>query len=106
MFSGSVRKFMLDPLYDTSDNPDGVAAGIKQWSAVLGSSVFATYASQGMHNCQIVMQTDKSLSHIGAFQKAYKQNGIALLWRGAEARVGLLLIVNVLNELLLKKAWE
>ena len=97
---------MLDPLYDTSDNPNGVAASVKQWTSVLGTSVFATYASQGMHNCQIVMQTDKAVSHMGALQKAVKQNGVSLLWRGAEARVGLLLVVNVLNELLLKKAWE
>jgi len=106
VFAEKVRKNVLDQAWDTSDQPDGVADQIKQYAAVIGTSVVATYMSQGCHNCQITMQTDQTLGHLGALRKAYAANGLSLLYKGAEARVGLLLIVNVLNEVFLKKAWE
>ena len=56
-------------------------------------------------NLQLVMQSDPELSHATTVARAWSRNGPALLYRGAEARVGLLLVVNVLNELLLKPAW-
>lgn len=61
--------------------------------------------SQGLHNCQITMQADQSLGYASAVRTVFQQHGIRALIRGAEARVGLLLIVNLLNELLLKPAW-
>lgn len=45
-------------------------------------------------------------NHFTAALKAYRENGIGLFYRGAEARVFLLVVVNILNELVLKKAWE
>lgn len=107
MMSTPFRKAVLDPIF-----PDGVGAYAttrafaKQWAAVLLTSVGATYMSQGMHNCQIKMQSDQTLSYAKTLKVLLAQNGISTLWRGAEARVGLLLVVNLLNELLLKPAWE
>jgi hypothetical protein len=80
-------------------------SAIKHWTSVLSTSVLATYLSQGLHNGQIQMQADPSLGYAAAVQRVTGQHGIAVLYRGAEARVGLLLVVNVLNELLLKPAW-
>jgi len=105
VFSPVVRQNLIDPLYPTDEDPDGATAKAKQWASVLGCSIFATYASQGLHNCQITMQANQELGYASAFTKAWRENGIRLLYRGAEARVSLLLIVNILNELLLKPAW-
>lgn len=95
-----VRANLLDPLLPSA--PDQA----KHWASVLGCSVAATYMSQGLHNCQITMQADQGLSYAGVLRRAVSEIGLPILYRGAEARVGLLLVVNVLNELLLKKAWE
>ncbi|GBG32580.1 Solute carrier family 25 member 38-like [Hondaea fermentalgiana] len=107
VFAEPVRKQFIDPAFpDDEKNPSPLKKSIKHWSSVLGCSIVATVASQGLHNCQITMQSNHDLSHMTAIAKAYKENGVRLLWRGAEARIGLLLIVNILNESLLKKAWE
>lgn len=105
VFSPYVREHLLDPIYPT-DDPSSVAAQAKQWISVLGCSVAATFASQGLHNCQLTMQSNQNLSYAGAISKAWGENGIKLLYRGGEARVGLLLIVNIFNELIIKPAWE
>jgi hypothetical protein len=104
MFSQSVRETVLDPIWKTHQE-DTVASSCKQWASVLSTSVAATYASQGLHNCQIAMQADQSLSYGQAVRTVFKQHGLKVLIKGAEARVGVMLVVNVLNELLLKAAW-
>jgi hypothetical protein len=80
--------------------------GIKHWTSVLSTSIIATYASQFMHNCQIAMQSNQTLGYMSAVRTVHAQHGLKMLYRGAEARVGLLLLVNVLNEVLLKPAWS
>eukprot|EP00286_Rhodomonas_abbreviata_P008906 CAMPEP_0181337100 /NCGR_PEP_ID=MMETSP1101-20121128/27815_1 /TAXON_ID=46948 /ORGANISM="Rhodomonas abbreviata, Strain Caron Lab Isolate" /LENGTH=104 /DNA_ID=CAMNT_0023447525 /DNA_START=292 /DNA_END=606 /DNA_ORIENTATION=- len=52
------------------------------------------------------MQANQGLSYTGALKEVWARNGPQMFWKGAEARVGLLLIVNILNEVLLKKAWQ
>uniref|UniRef100_A0A7S3LQ80 ADP,ATP carrier protein n=1 Tax=Aplanochytrium stocchinoi TaxID=215587 RepID=A0A7S3LQ80_9STRA len=106
VFSTKVRENILDQVWDTSSEPAGLGSQIKQWTAVIGTSIFATYISQGFHNCQITMHADQTVNHLGALRKAYAENGLSLLYKGGEARVGLLLVVNILNEAFLKKAWE
>jgi hypothetical protein len=104
MCSESVRQNVFDPNWQTEA---GTAAhSAKTWSSVISTSVVATYLSQGFHNFQIAMQADQSLSYAQALKTVTKQHGIKILYKGAEARVGLLLVVNVLNELLLKPAWS
>jgi hypothetical protein len=52
------------------------------------------------------MQSDQSLGYLQTVRTLWAQNGFGLFIRGAEARIGLLLVVNVLNEAVLKPAWE
>jgi hypothetical protein len=52
------------------------------------------------------MQAEQHLTYITTVQTLYRKSGIAGLYRGAEARIGLLIVVNILNELLLKPAWS
>jgi hypothetical protein len=106
MFSDRVRSQVLDKAWDTTEEDNAIATSVKHWTSVLGTSIVATYMSQGVHNFQIAMQADQTLTYRGAVESVMKQHGVKGLIRGAEARVGLLLVVNVLNELLLKKAWS
>ena len=104
MCSGAVRTSLLDSVWKTAPE-DTTANSVKHWTSLLSTSVVATYLSQGMHNCQIAMQADQSLNYRTVLTKVWREHGAAVLYKGAEARVGLLLVVNVLNELLLKPAW-
>ena len=108
--SGYVQKHLLDPYFPTpttttTEQEVSWANSVKQWTAVLSTSVVATYLSQGLHNGQIAMQSNANLGYVSAVRTIWQQHGIAMLYRGAEARVGLLLLVNGLNEILLKPAW-
>lgn len=106
MCSGAVKTNVMDRMIPTpKENASPLVEAAKLWSSVLSTSVFATVASQGLHNCQICMQADSSLGYASAVQQVWRQHSYHFLYRGAEARIGLLLLVNVLNELLLKPAW-
>lgn len=108
MCSGAVHTNILDRILPTNSEVDESPTTldlVKHWTSLLSTSVVATYMSQGLHNCQTTMQTNSTLSYAGAVKKVWAEHGVAAFYRGAEARVGLLLIVNVLNELLLKPAW-
>lgn len=102
--SDCVRESILDPYFKTEVGT--TAHSIKAWSSLISTSVAATYMSQGLHNLQISMQADQSLTYSQTIKSVMKQHGIKTFYKGAEARVGLLLIVNILNELLLKPAWS
>ncbi len=107
VFSDIVLCRIVFPLFGGNRyEKNETVANTLRWGSILGTSIFATYCSQVFHNIQITMQAHQEISHIGAVQKAFSENGTRLFYRGAEARVGLLLVVNVLNELLLKKAWK
>uniref|UniRef100_A0A6U5LMT7 ADP,ATP carrier protein n=1 Tax=Corethron hystrix TaxID=216773 RepID=A0A6U5LMT7_9STRA len=102
VYADSVRRNIVDPVWKTESES---AATVKKWASLLSTSIAATYMSQGIHNFTIAMQSDQSLGYADAVKKVFKQHGFMGLIRGGEARVGLLLIVNILNELLLKPAW-
>jgi len=104
MCSGHVRSSVLDRYYPTTKEQE-TANSIKHWTSVLSTSVVATYLSQALHNGQIAMQSNQSLGYASAVRSVWQQHGVAMFYKGAEARVGLLLLVNVLNEVLLKPAW-
>lgn len=105
MLSPYMRKYVFDPLFPTKADSSPVLEDFKYWGSVLTTSVFATIASQGCQNGQITMQSDQSLSYARAIKKLWNENGVKMFYRGAEARIGFLLIVTVLNQLLLKPAW-
>lgn len=98
VFSSVVRKNIVEPVLGEGE--------VARWTSVIGTSIFATYASQGLHNCQITMQADQSLSYAETLSTVWKKHGISVFYRGGEARVGLLLLVCVLNESVLKMAWR
>ena len=107
-FSRTVEAVVFDPVWtaaskDVSCNSDG---GVKRAASVFTTSIAATFMSQGLHNCQIRMQAEQSLSYVGVLRKLHAEHGLAFLYKGGSARIGLLLIVNGLNEVLLKPAWE
>lgn len=106
MFSSTVEKKYFSPMFDKlSDDKNSVLLSVQKWSAVISTSICATYLSQGFHNCQTIMQSEQSLSHFQGARAAWKNNGFSLFYKGAEARVGLMLVINILNDTLLKKAW-
>jgi hypothetical protein len=106
MCSVLTRKYIFDKISPVDATSGPTALFINKWAPVLSTSIFATYLSQGFMNCQITMQTNPDLNHLSTLKTAWERNGIRLFYRGAEARVGLLLVVNILNELILKPAWE
>jgi len=106
MCSASVQSSLVDPLL----KPDAEAAEstghtLRRALSVIGTSICATFMSQAAHNCQIRMQADPALSYGRAVSELWAQHGVRVLWMGGSARVLLLLVVNGLNELVLKKAW-
>lgn len=106
MCSSLVRKYVFDPILPTDDSSSAHVVAIKHWASILSTSITSTYASQGFHNMQTTMQANQSLSATEAVQELWKRNGLSLFYKGAEARVGLLLAINVFNQLVLKPAWE
>jgi hypothetical protein len=110
MCSGIVKKNIFEPLLPTAEGDVSQSAefkrAVKHWGSVLSTSVVSTIASQGVHNCQITMQANQELSYMGTLKTVWERNGVAAFYRGSEARIGLLLTVNILNELLLKPAWS
>ena len=106
VLSGSVREALFDPMLPADEPAEGMLARAAHWGGVGLTSVLATVASQGLHNAQIKMQSDQTLSYAATVRTLWRENGLSVLYRGAEARIGLLLIVNLLNEAVLKPAWE
>ena len=99
------ERLVFDPIWKAAVGDNG-SSGIKRAAAVMSTSIVATYLSQGLHNCQIKMQADQSLSYGATVRTLFQEHGIGMLYKGGSARVGLLLIVNGLNEMVLKPAWE
>jgi hypothetical protein len=106
MCSGFVRKNIIEAAFPTDEQTSDTAKSAKQWASVLSTSVVSTYMSQFFQNCQITMQANQELGYAGTLRSVFERNGMSVFYKGAEARVGLLIVVNVLNELLLKPAWS
>ena len=106
MCSAQVQSSLVDPmLKPASEDSGGAGHGLRRALSVIGTSICATFMSQAAHNCQIKMQADPSLSYGRAVGELWTQHGVRVLWMGGSARVLLLLVVNGLNEAVLKKAW-
>ena len=106
--SSMTEQYIFDPVWKTLglDGETGAGAGVKRAVSVISTSIFATVASQGLHNAQIKMQADQSLSYARTVSSLWAEHGTSIFYKGASARIGLLLIVNGFNETLLKPAWE
>ena len=114
MYASTVQSAVVDPLLKpqagagagaSADEASDLGHGLRRAVAVIGTSIGATVLSQAPHNCQIRLQADHSLSYGGAVAGLWREHGVRMLYMGASARVALLLLVNGLNEMLLKKAW-
>lgn len=106
MCSDLTRKYIFDKVIPLTSDSGPITIFANKWAPILSTSILGTYLSQGFMNCQIIMQTDPTLTHASTVRTAWQRNGFRLFYRGAEARVGLLLIVNILNVVLLKPAWD
>lgn len=105
VFTPLFRSLGLDSCPCDSPEAKRVYA-VKRALSVMSTSIFASVASQGLHNAQIKMQADHSLTYIGTMSKLWGDHGASVFWKGVSARMWLLLVVNGLNEILLKPAWE
>mmetsp|Transcript_10146 Transcript_10146/g.16402 ORF Transcript_10146/g.16402 Transcript_10146/m.16402 type:complete len:302 (+) Transcript_10146:100-1005(+) len=103
MLSDAIRTKCLDPILPSKDPFNNHA---KRWSSLIYCSIVSTYLSQGFHNCQTAMQTHPELSYVGSLNSMMKTHGVRFLWKGAEARVGLLVVTNIFNEVFLKPIWH
>lgn len=106
MCSAIVRDNFILPFVHIDENTSPLKRSVVYWSSILSTSVVATFMSQSFQNLQIHMQSHPDFNYVTTISDLYNRNGLKFLWEGAEARVGLLLYVNVLNDLVLKKAWE
>lgn len=110
VFSRSFERAVIDPVLQmvvpSKVMEDPSFAEAKGTCSVIPVSIGATYGSQALHNCQIKMQSDQSLSYVAATRAVWAEHGSRIFWTGAPARVGLLLVVNILNALVLRRAWE
>lgn len=71
-----------------------------------GVSIASIVATQGIHNCQTMMQTSReNLSHYDAVKKVYAQHGAKALYHGLYQRITLMGIINFLNQKYLDKVW-
>ena len=100
MFCDNIRQSIFEPLLLPNCNYQ-----VCHWSALITTSIVSTYLSQGIHNCQVAMQTHHDLGYIEAIQHMYKQHKMKFIYKGVESRVVLLLITNMFNEIFLKPAW-
>ena len=109
MCSKAVQTRLVDPLLSMTPLPNtesSTGEAMRKVTAVCSTSVAATFASQFFHNAQIKMQADHSLDYPRAVSTIWREHGVKVLWMGGSARVALLLLVNGLNDVLLKRAWE
>tara|TARA_R100001163_G_C5067706_1_gene207040 strand:+ start:2027 stop:2740 length:714 start_codon:yes stop_codon:yes gene_type:complete len=73
--------------------------------AVSGTSLVSTVASQGLHNCQTIMQI-KNVGYKKSAIKCWNRHGFKMLYVGCEARICMMLGVNILNYLFLRDIWK
>ena len=61
----------------------------------------ATLLSQGFHNAQSLMQSDSTIGYGDTLRKLWSTHGVRAFWMGVEARIVLVVLVNVLNDVFL-----
>jgi len=106
MLSKRFCTHVVDPILGEVAESNPFMQGVRHYASVLTLSAISTVVSHGLHNGQQVMQTHQELSYAQALSRLYKDHGIKFLYKGAQARVGLLMVTNVFNELFLKPAWQ
>lgn len=97
-YIGCMRGWMFAALRDTGSQ--GIPYMFSNsWGSLIILSIASTYLTQFVHNCQTMMHIYQDLGYSQAIQKTFKDK--KSLYKGAEARVGLLLVTNIMNDLFL-----
>jgi len=102
--SGAFERVLLDPLLPSKDSK--MFSRVKQWLSVFTTSALGTLVSQVFNNLQIAMVVKPHLTYGEAAEEVWRVNGGSMFYKGCVSRGGLMLLVNVLNEFILKHAWE
>jgi len=103
--SSLVEKHIVEAVFPSDERTTETERQAKRWGALLTTSAVCTFASQLFHNCQITMLAHQSFSYREAMRHVLDRNGVSAFYKGGEARVGVLVVANVFNDLLLKPAW-
>lgn len=107
IFAHQIEMSLKEKINGKNGNESKMKSFVVKWSSVVGTSLFATILSQGLHNFQLTMHADHTItSHAAAVRQSIKTNGFKVLYKGCEARVGFMLLVNIANDLFLKHAWD
>jgi len=106
MLSKRFAEHAVDPILGPIDEKNWFMQGVRHYTSVLSLSLVSCVLSHGLHNGQQVMQTHQELSYTQALSSLYKDHGMKFLYRGAQARIGLMMVTNVFNEIFLKPAWQ
>mmetsp|Transcript_27225 Transcript_27225/g.64268 ORF Transcript_27225/g.64268 Transcript_27225/m.64268 type:complete len:326 (-) Transcript_27225:145-1122(-) len=101
-FSDLMEKKLLDPLLPSKI----FSPTFKSAVALFSTSALGTVISQIGHNMQMTMVSNPALSYSAAAKQLWLSNGAGMFFSGAATRGGLMLLVNVLNECILKRAWQ
>lgn len=105
MCASLVEKHIIETVFPSDAHTSKTSLQAKKWGALLSTSAVCTFGSQFFHNCQITMLAHQNFTYREAMKHVVDRNGVSALYKGGEARVGVLIVANVLNDLLLKPAW-
>lgn len=75
--SRTVEATVFDPVWRSvfaAEEDDSSVSGAKRAASVMFTSIAATFMSQGLHNGQIKMQAEQSLSYVGVVQTLYAEH--------------------------------
>lgn len=103
--ANAMRGAMFGGLRDVVSQGIPFMAGQYGMGALLASSLASTYASQGLHNAQTIMQVRPDLSYSGAISELARTHGWHSLYRGVASRLFLMTVTNILNHVFLRKVW-
>lgn len=97
-YIGCMRGWVFAALRDTGSQ--GIPYMFSNsWGSLIILSITSTYLTQFVHNCQTTMHVYQDLGYSQAIQKTFKDK--RSLYKGAEARIGLLLMTNIMNDMFL-----
>ena len=74
--------------------------------SIISTSIFSTIISHPFHVLQVTMQTNPQMNYYTSIENCIRVYGSKMLYKGVEARLTLLLSMNIINDTILRKFWE
>ena len=74
--------------------------------SIISTSIFSTLLSHPFHVLQVTMQTNPQLNYYTSIDKCIRNYRSKMLYKGVEARLTLLLSMNIINDTILRQFWE